>query len=415
MAVLFAAFVPGASAERVTIQLASYGSLADEWVKLAEAFNQAHDDVYMEVQVYAFEEYVDKIVLMVASGTPPDLFQTWAQYKPQWVELGMLEDLTDRWNASPVIQNSDIYPFMLDAATYNGRIYGVPYDYNSTVYFVNRDLMGQSGLNPPDENWTVDDLRDMARKMTNENWGTYGTNHGVDFGWGFNVQWVKNWTGNMWLNDEQDTVMVNTPEAVDMFTWWYENQHHYGISPRPGSYPARGGFEGGGFGFYQGWMDHAFNFPDPMAYDWELALYPKGPAHQGNFAQGHMFSMPHNAPNKDAAFKVLEWMASYEGQETIVRINRRQPIGPYPDLWDLYFDQLPARKGAEISQWVLGVLYGKGYADNLNYWTTFPEMNQVMIEHMGRIYANGQPVGTEMQEAARRMQVILDEEQVKRN
>lgn len=395
--------------ERVTIQLATYGSLADEWLDLAGAFNSTSTDIQLEVQVYPFAEYVDKILIMVASGTPPDIFQTWAQYKPQWVGKGMLEDLTDRWNSSPVIQDAEIYPFMLDAASYDGRIYGVPYDYNSTVYFVNRDLLGQAGLTAPQENWTIDDLRDMARKMTNENWGTYGVNHGVDFGWGFNIQWFKNWAGHSWLNEAQDEVLVNSPASLEMLQWWYENQYHYQISPRPGSYPSRGGFEGGGYGFYQGWMDHAFNFPEPPAYDWELALYPAGPAHQGNFAQGHMFSIPFNTPNKDAAWKVLEWMASYEGQATIVKINRRQPIGPYRDLWDLYFEQLPAGKGDEINRWVLGVLYGKGYADNLNYWTTFPEMNEVMIQHMGHIYAQGRPIGTEMQEAARRMQGLLDD------
>lgn len=398
-----------AFAQPTTIQLVTYGSLPNEWLAMADAFNRSQDEVIVEVQVYPFEEYIDKVLLMIASGNPPDVFQVWAQYKPQWVEMGLLEDVTDRWQSSSVMAQEAIYPFMIEAAALHGRMYGVPYDYNSTVYFVNRDLLAQAGLNPPAENWTVDDLREMSRRVTNEQWATYGTTHGVDFGWGFNIQWFKNWAGHGWINEAGDTVLVDSPASIELMEWWYESQYAYGITPRPGGFAARGGWEAGGYGFMQGWMDTAFHFPQPMGFDWELALYPKGPAGQGNFAQGHMFSIAASSTNKEAAWKVLEWMASYEGQEAIIRTTRRQPIGPYLDLWALYFDQLPGGKGPEISQWVLGVLYGKGYADNLDYWPTFPEMNDIMGEHMARIYGQNRPVGPEMEEAARRMQQVLDE------
>ncbi len=408
--VAFLCLMPAAAlAQPTTIVLATYGSLPNEWLAMADVFNRSQDEVFLEVQVYPFEEYIDKILLMIASGNPPDVFQEWAQYKPQWVELGILEDVTGRWESSAVIAETDIYPFMVEAAGLGGRMYGVPYDYNSTVYFVNLDLLAQAGLNPPAENWTVDDLRDMSRKITNEQWGTYGTSHGVDFGWGFNIQWYKNWTGHGWIDEAGDTVLVNSPAALEMLEWWYESQYSYGITPWPGGFPARGGWQAGGFGFNQGWMDTAFNFPEHMTFDWTMALYPKAPAGQGNFGQGHMFSVAAESTNKDAAWKVLEWMVSYEGQEAIIQTTHRQPIGPYGDLWALYFEQLPGGKGPEISQWVLGVLYGKGYADNLNYWPTFPEMNDIMREHMARIYGQNRPVGPEMEEAARRMQQVLDE------
>lgn len=396
-------------AQPTTIQLVTYGNLPNDWLAMADAFNQSQDEVFVEVQVFPFEEYIDKILLMIASGNPPDVFQVWAQYKPQWVELGILADVTDRWENSSVIAESDIYPFMIEAAALNGRMYGVPYDYNSTVYFVNLDLLAQAGLNAPGENWTVDDLREMARRVTNEQWATYGTNHGVDFGWGFNIQWFKNWTGHGWINEAGDTVLVDSPESIELMEWWYDSQYSYEITPRPGGFPARGSWQAGGYGFMQGWMDVAFNFPPQLGFDWELALYPAGPAGQGNFAQGHMFSIAADSEKQDAAWKVLEWMASYDGQEAIIRTTHRQPIGPYLDLWGLYFEQLPGDKGPELSQWVLGVLYGKGYADNLNYWPTFPEMNDIMREHMARIFGQNRPVGPEMQEAARRMQNVLDE------
>lgn len=392
----------------ITLTLVTNGSELDEWQAVADAFHAAHPDIRIEIQLYPFAEYVDKIMVMFASGHPPDIFQTWAQYKPQWVRLGIVEDVTERWNSSPVIADALIYPFMLDAASYDGRVFGVPYDYNSTVYFVNRELLAQAGFDPPHENWDVNDLRTIGRALTNENWRTYGVGHGLTIGWGFNIQWFKNWTGQGWINDAGDRVLVNAPEALEMLEWWYESQYHYGIAPFPGSFPARGGFEAGGYALNQRWMNAAFDFPETL--DWEMALYPKAPAGQRNFAQGHMFSMAYNTPHKEASWKFLEWMASYDGQVALVRYRKRQPIGPYQELWHAFFDQLPAGKGEEISRWVMGTLYGKGYAENLNYWTTFPEMNDMMIAAMREIYNNRQPVTSVMDDVARRMQQLLDHE-----
>lgn len=392
--------------QTTTLQLVMYGSNAEAWQGIADAFHEANPDILVEVQLFPYGEYPEKILVMFASGNPPDLFQTWAQYKSQWVHLGLLDDVTDRWKQSNVLQETEIYPFMLDAATYKDRIYGVPYDYNTTVYFVNRDLLSQAGFDSPAENWNVDDMRDIARKITDETRGTYGVSQRITSG-GHGIQWYKNWTGQGWLNNAGDQVLVNTPEALDMLNWWHENLYQYDTTPRPGSFPARGGFDAGGHGLHYAFMNVAFNFPDTL--DWEMALFPAGPAHQGNFAQGHLYSMAYNTPHKEAAWRFLEWMASYEGQKALVELNRRQPSGPYEDLWDLYFSHLPSTKADEVSRWVMGTLYGKGYADNMEYWLTYPEMNSMMSSALNSIFNQNQPITNVMDDVARLMQLILDE------
>lgn len=139
--------VAAASAQTV-IQLATYGSTVDNWQAIADAFNAGHPGIKVEVQVYPFNAYIDKITTMVASGSPPDLFQTWAQYKPKWVEAGMLRDLTPLWEKSAILKNARIYPFMIDAARFKGRMYGVPYDYNAEVWFLNLDWLAHRGGQP---------------------------------------------------------------------------------------------------------------------------------------------------------------------------------------------------------------------------------------------------------------------------
>ena len=251
--------------------------------------------------------------------------------------------MTGRWESSAVIAETDIYPFMVEAAGLGGRMYGVPYDYNSTVYFVNLDLLAQAGLNPPAENWTVDDLRDMSRKITNEQWGTWhfprsrlrlGLQHPV----------VQELDRPRLDRRSRRYGASQLPAALEMLEWWYESQYSYGITPWPGGFPRPGRRGRRAAGLTKaGWTPP--NFPEHMTFDWTMALYPKAPAGQGNFAQGHMFSVAAEYTNKDAAWKVLEWMVSYEGQEAIIQTTRRQPIGPYGDLWALTLNSCRAERG----------------------------------------------------------------------
>lgn len=393
---------------QTVVEMASYGGSVAVLQRIADAFNEAHPDIKLEVQVYPQNEYIDKMLTMIMGGIAPDILQTWAQYKPMWISQGLLLDLTDRWHASPIIADMDIYPFMLETAALDGRIYGVPYDYNAEVFFYDYDWFQQRGVAEPSENWTVEDHAAMAKKLTDPVQGVYGTLNQPKTGGYRHLQWMVNWTGHGWVSEDGTKVLVNEPAHIDMLNYWYDLERNYEASPFPGSFSRRGDLLGGGYAMWQHWMSSSFQFPDPPAYDWRLALYPKAPAGQQDFAQGHMFSIPADAKNPDAAWKVIEWMASYEGQEAIVREAKRQPIGPYPDLWAMFYEALTPDKAAYMSEWMMYVLYGKDYVNTFQYWDTYAEMNTIMVEHLRNIFNDQKPPQNEMEAAARRMQALLD-------
>jgi len=95
------------------------------------------------------------------------------------------------------------------------------------------------------------------------------------------------------------------------------------------------------------------------------------------------------------------------GQKATVNAMLRQPIGPYADLWDVFFQRLGATQGAAMRDWVLNTFYGKDLARNMTYWTTYPEMSAIMAEHVNRIFSSGAPAGNEMISAAQRMRALI--------
>jgi hypothetical protein len=93
----------------------TYDSTPEKWGKLIGIFGAEHPDVIITHEKLASAEYNTKVQIMFAAGTPPDVFQTWAQYRPSWVKQGMLRDISALLNSSKVVNVSSIFPFLLDA------------------------------------------------------------------------------------------------------------------------------------------------------------------------------------------------------------------------------------------------------------------------------------------------------------
>lgn len=125
-----------------------------------------------------------------ASGVAPDVFLTWAQYKPQFVENGMLLDVTERINQSSVMSLDKFFPVIEDNISYQGRLWGMPWGFNSTVWMVNLDLLNEAGVGFPGYDWTVEDLRDISRKVANPQKKVFGTTNPIATAGGFMIQWV---------------------------------------------------------------------------------------------------------------------------------------------------------------------------------------------------------------------------------
>jgi ABC-type glycerol-3-phosphate transport system substrate-binding protein len=368
------------------------------WGDLIQAFMDANPDISVSVQTHSVSEYIDKAFVMMLGGAPPDVLQTWAQYKPQWVQQGLLMDLTSRWDHSTTIAKSRVYPFMLESAKYGGRIYGVPYDYNAEVWFYNLDTMAKRGVAVPDENWDVDDLRKLAAKLSDPSSNVYGAANNLISERGGNIQWMRNWTGHEWLSDDKKAVLVDESPVKSMMSWWRDLQDSGHAFPR--AKPVTYAME-------QAYLSGAFGLARTATYKFGYNVMPKAAAGQTSFAQGHMFSIPKGAKHPDAAWCLLEWLVSYEGQKAVIATTLRQPIGPYPDLWSVFFNQAGAEYGPAMYKWVLHVLYGQSYVSNFTYWPTYPEMAAVMTESMTNIYEKGMPVPGEMDNAAKRMRALL--------
>lgn len=107
--------VAGISVAKTPVRLVTYGTATttEQFNEMAKIFNASNPEYELSIEVYPYAEYPTKMTIMLASGVYPDVFLTWAQYKPAWAEQGFLLDVQSMWNSSSTARSSRLYPFAL--------------------------------------------------------------------------------------------------------------------------------------------------------------------------------------------------------------------------------------------------------------------------------------------------------------
>lgn len=148
----------GGQDDRRTIRFWQFWDLA-VIQPMVDRFEAAHPDVRVEVEQLTWKSGLEKIQAALASGTQPDLCELGSTWLPRFSYDGVLEDLTDVYEAQ-----ADSF-LMWESALWQGRAFGLPWVQGSRALFYNRELFRRAGLDPdrPPETW--DELLAAARAI----------------------------------------------------------------------------------------------------------------------------------------------------------------------------------------------------------------------------------------------------------
>jgi multiple sugar transport system substrate-binding protein len=144
-------------------------SMVDELVR---AWNEKNPDRKINLTYIDHAEMVPKLAQAIASGDVPDLMGMDLIYGPQFEAAGQLEDITDATKDWPELKTAS--PGHVQVSTYNGRLYGVPLYADVSVLYWNKLLFKQAGLDPEVGPASLQDIHDMAAKITALGDGNYG-------------------------------------------------------------------------------------------------------------------------------------------------------------------------------------------------------------------------------------------------
>src|SRR5207342_2876031 len=139
-----------------------------------DTWNQQHPDEKVSLQFNGGNDNaLQKTVAGFAAGNFPDVSYQYGSSASQLVRQPKLVDLTDRVTA-PAVDWKDFYPSARQAATVDGKVVGVPALIDNLSLVYNKALFARAHVAPPTNDWTWQDFRDAAAKLTDSSTKTYG-------------------------------------------------------------------------------------------------------------------------------------------------------------------------------------------------------------------------------------------------
>lgn len=325
-----------AQQRRVTINFMTRGGHTYQQLlqELVDEFEKQHPHIRVQITPEA-GDFNDKLAVLMATGLAPDVAFIDANNFRPFVEAGQFMNLSEMIERDPDFYPTDYFPWALDSLRYKGDLYALPYDGGTYALYYNQDHFDLAGMGYPDDQWTVWDLQDAAKKLT-----VRGPEHierfGVDLnGWSF---WLWVWAfGGEVLAPDNSRTLLGEPPAVEALEWMAdlmlqdESMYNYSYSlPFEVSFPSqRVSMVTYGYWFVSDYRQVDFN--------WDVAPIPRGHVRAGlGWYSG--FAIPKGARHPEEAWEFVRWLTSEEANRKIASLGVAMPamisVAASPDFQD---------------------------------------------------------------------------------
>jgi len=139
----------------------------DEMIDLAKAeFAEQYPNVTVEVERQEWDGLVNRLDTVLPTEDSPDIFEVGNTQAQSYEAAGAMVDLTE---AKEDLGGDDLVESLVEAGTYDGRFYGVPYYGGARVVVYRKDLFAASGLQVPT---TLDEFVEAGKKLQADNAAT---------------------------------------------------------------------------------------------------------------------------------------------------------------------------------------------------------------------------------------------------
>lgn len=124
-----------------------------------DAYNKDHPDEKITLQLYANDDYKQKLRVAFGANQAPDLFFNWGGGAlDDYVKAGKVDALT-----AAQVKTDRFTPSVMQSATFGGKVYGVPANgLAPVVLYYNKKVLKSAGVEPPK---TYDELMTAVGKL----------------------------------------------------------------------------------------------------------------------------------------------------------------------------------------------------------------------------------------------------------
>jgi len=186
----------------------------------AARFNATHPKIHVTVQNYGNADYaLQKVLTAIRGGSYPDIAYLYGSWAANIARSPTAVDLSSRIK-EPGVNWNDFWPAERQAVQVGDKVIGMPALVDNLALVYNKKLFDQAGIPYPTANWTWDDFRAAAQKLTDPSAKQFGWAYVADGSedtvWRFDaLLWQA---GGDILNSDNTKAEFNSPAGVQAAT-----------------------------------------------------------------------------------------------------------------------------------------------------------------------------------------------------
>ena len=259
---------------------------------------------------------------MQAGGEDLDVILGDVIWTAQLAESDWISDLSDRFTES---QRKEFLPGSVEAITYEGKTFGMPWFTDTGLLYYRKDLMQESGFDGPPKTW--DELKQMTLKVREDAGLKYGfVFQGAAYEGGVcdGMEFIWTHGGEVLDPDDPTRVLVDSPEAIAGLAT-ERSMITEGISPEGVTVykedESAGAFLNGDAVFLRNWpyvyaLVGTSEYPELKPEQVGVSELPSADGEPGNGTVGDQpLYISSTATDPDAAWKFIQFLSAPEQQK----------------------------------------------------------------------------------------------------
>lgn len=396
--------------EPVTITIGYYessgglGQTGQTMEALIREFMELNPHITVNTTVAPYGAFFQRLPVELAAGVGPDVWLSDGVLIDQYAAQGFALDLTDLIESE---LDPDLYFGIDDNRDPNGRVWAFPQGLQSTALFYNEEMFESVGINFPTSEWTLDELRLVARRLTidkdgdgvTDQYGFRSINH-ITEGW-FPI--MKAFGGGA-LDSNWRNSIFNTPESLAALQFMVDMIYVDGSSPAPGQ-------RGNHFNWFPNQVVamqyglYVRTFAANQApFNYNVTQIPLGPAGRANpvIVNSWIINSRSSAAQQRAAWEWVKFFSGERGQTVWAELGEAVPINRQVALETfLASTDPPAGRMAFIE--------GLAYSTPLDTNAVWSDWQSAATSALDPAFRGSMPLAEAALNAHQGVQLLLDE------
>ena len=295
--------------QETTIQFSTWGSQSElEILKpILENFEKENPTVHVEL-MHIPQNYFQKIHLLFASNTPPDVIFMNNLYLPVYANAGVLEEIEP-------FEKNQYPPTLLQSLSQNGKLYAIPRDVSTMVIFYNKTLFDKKSVPYPKQDWTFDDFLQTAKQLNgNGVWGISFEEAPI-----FYLPYLMSEGGGI-LSDDLSKEIIETENSQKGLKFYADLRKKYHVAPQKeeiASATSAQMFLQQKIAMHLSGRWLVPKYREEARFDWDIVPFPKGSAGSVVPLDSSGWAIAKQSKHKEEAKLLIKYLASKESSEQL--------------------------------------------------------------------------------------------------